>query len=82
MFQVTLRAARVNRGLSLKEAAALVNRSDKTIARYENDSTRIPRNLFESLIEIYRIPKEHVYCGRESVFTGFLKGNKKTKKIS
>lgn len=71
MFQITLRAARINRGLGLKEVAELAKRSDKTIARYEKDSTSIPRDLLESLVDIYKVPKNFVYCGEESVITGF-----------
>lgn len=46
MYQITLRAARTNRGLTLDEVARLVDRTPKTIAKYESDSTSIPRDLF------------------------------------
>lgn len=70
MFQLTLRAARVNRGLGLKDVAEKTGRHPETIAKYEADSTNIPRDLMVQLTELYKIPAEYIFFGRESVFTG------------
>lgn len=70
MFQLTLRAARINRGLDLKDVSVLVNRHVETLSKYEKDSTKIPRDLMEDLIKIYGVPKENIFFGKESVFTG------------
>lgn len=78
MFQITLRAARINKGFSLKEAASHVRKCPETIGKYERDSTEIPRGLFLDLVRLYGAPEEMVYCGEESVFTG-LKRNSRRK---
>ncbi|MFE0394725.1 helix-turn-helix transcriptional regulator [Paenibacillus lactis] len=81
MFQITLRAARTNRGFTLDEVARLVDRTPKTIAKYESDSTSIPRDLFLSLVTLYKVPEDMVYCGVESVFIGSpTKGSAKRKR--
>lgn len=69
MFQITLRAARVNCGLTLKEVAEITGKSPETLGKYEKDSTKLPRDLMEQLVGIYKIPKEHIFFGSESVFT-------------
>lgn len=70
MLMLTLRAARVNRGLALKEVAAETGKSPETINRYERDSTNIPRSLMEQLLRIYGVDADHIFFGRESDFTG------------
>ncbi|MNO75240.1 Helix-turn-helix domain protein [compost metagenome] len=82
MYQITLRAARINRGFTVEEVAKNMKKSPKTISKYEEDSTSIPRNLLSALIEMYRIPEELVYCGKESVFIGFTRKVKRKRKVS
>lgn len=71
-LQVTLRAARVNCGYTLKDVAEKTGRSMDTISKYENDSTNIPRNLMVMLIDLYNIPDEHIFFGSESSFHGLI----------
>ena len=42
MEKLTLRAARINKGLTMREAAEIVNISDRSIANYESGK-RKPR---------------------------------------
>jgi transcriptional regulator with XRE-family HTH domain len=72
-FLITLRAARVNCGLTLKDVSSKVGKSEATIAKYENDSTSIPRDLMEALCALYGAPKEIIFFGRESDFIGSRK---------
>lgn len=69
MFQITLRAARINCGMDLKDVSQLTGKNVETISKYEKDSTKIPRDLMEELIQIYGVPKEYIFFGKESVFT-------------
>jgi len=69
-FLITLRAARVNRGLTLKEVSLQVGKSEATISKYESDSTSIPRDLMEALCALYGAPKDIIFFGRESDFIG------------
>lgn len=68
MFQITLRAARVNCGLNLKEVAQKVNKTPETIAKYEKDSSRIPRDLMDALLAVYGIPQNYIFFGKEFDF--------------
>lgn len=75
-FIITLRAARVNSGLTQIEAAELAGVSSDTIRKYELDSRDIPRWLFLKLSHIYGVPDEYIFFGEESCFTGFYKNQK------
>lgn len=63
--EITLRAARMNLGLTRKEAAKLFNIHHLTLANYENDSTNIPRSFFIKIERIYGISSEFIYFGKE-----------------
>ncbi|MFD1179527.1 helix-turn-helix transcriptional regulator [Paenibacillus puldeungensis] len=82
MYQITLRAARVNKGMTIDEVAKRAQKSPKTIAKYEEDSTNIPRSLFILLVNLYEVPEDMIFFGRESVFIGFDRGSKRKRKIS
>ncbi|OAS21165.1 helix-turn-helix domain-containing protein [Paenibacillus oryzisoli] len=69
MLLITLRAARTNCDLTLKQVADLTGKCAETLGKYERDSSKIPRDVMEDLIRIYRIPKHHIFFGKESVFT-------------
>lgn len=68
MFQITLRAARVNAGMYLKDAAKLFNIHHETLSNYENDSTNVPRTFFIKLEEVYGIPTERIYFGKQKEY--------------
>lgn len=67
---ITLRAARINRGLKLKDVAKYCSKSIDTIIKYEKDSTDIPRDLMIALLELYQIRGDNIFFGRESDFIG------------
>ena len=69
-FQITLRAARVNRGMTLKKASELASKSVDTLMKYERDSTDIPRDLMMRLLALYDLSADVVFFGRESDFIG------------
>jgi len=70
MLVLTLRAARVRRGLKVREVAEKTGKSIDTISRYERDSTNIPRALMEQLLELYGVGADQIFFGKESDFTG------------
>jgi len=72
-FYITLRAARVNVGLSQKDVAELLGVHSDTISKYELDSSNIPRALSKQLVSIYQVPEERIFFGLESSFTGRFK---------
>ena len=70
-FKITLRACRVNLGLTLKEASKKFNIHHETLSNYENDSTNIPRTFFVKIESVYGIPVDYIYFGNrmDYIFT-------------
>lgn len=67
-IQITLRAARVNIGLTLKEAAEEFEINPMTLGNYERDSSNIPRSFFVSIEKVYGIPVEYIFFGKQKDF--------------
>lgn len=53
--QITMKAARVNAGYSLTEAAALLGISRSTLCRWENGESKVKENKKQNLAEVYRM---------------------------
>ena len=68
MIKITLRAARVNAGLRLVEAAQKFGINKDTLSKYEKDSSNIPRSFFINVEVIYGIPVDNIFFGIESEF--------------
>lgn len=62
-FKITLKAARMNLGFTLKEAAKLFDIHYQTLSNYENDSTNVPRTFIIKAESIYGVPSENIYFG-------------------
>lgn len=73
MVKITLRAARVNAGLKLVDAAKLFGINKDTLSKYESDSTNVPRTFFIKIESLYGIPVENIFFGCESDFFRKLK---------
>ena len=65
MIKLTLRAARNNLGLTLKEAAEQFGIHHETLAKYEQDSTNVPRVFFLRIESVYGIPVENIFFGKQ-----------------
>ncbi|MBF0714536.1 helix-turn-helix transcriptional regulator [Gemella sp. GH3] len=65
MEQITLEAARVNAGLTMKEAGEKLNVHHQTISKYEKDSSKIPLNLLNAMSDLYKISKDRIYLGQK-----------------
>lgn len=72
-FRITLRAARVNRGLTLKNVAAIIGKSARTIGKYEIDSSNISINLALELSNLYMVSLDILYFGPENIVTGLTR---------
>ncbi|MDO6663559.1 helix-turn-helix domain-containing protein [Bacillus thuringiensis] len=68
MLKITLRAARVNAGYKLVEAAEKFGINKDTLSKYEKDSSNIPRRFFIKIEEVYKIPVENIFFGNQSDF--------------
>lgn len=56
MFKITLEAARVNAGYTQKEAAKLLNISNKTLQSWEIGKTFPNADKIAEICELYHIP--------------------------
>lgn len=61
MYQVTLKAARVNAGLSQTEAAQAVSVSKHTIIKWERGETAPTAWQFKELCNLYRVPMDNIF---------------------
>jgi transcriptional regulator with XRE-family HTH domain len=68
VIKITLKAARVNLGLTLKDAAIEFGIHYETLARYENDSTNVPLTFYNQIESVYGLPVENIYFGRKEDF--------------
>ena len=55
MLKITLKAARINVGLSQKEVAKLLGISNKTIHSWENGATSPSAKHIDALCELYKV---------------------------
>lgn len=57
-MKITIKAARVNAGLTLREAAKALGISDCTLSSYENGKTAPKWKMLERMAELYHAPIE------------------------
>ena len=60
MLKITIRAARVNVGLSQKEAAVRLGVCNKTLSSWENCGTFPPADKISALCELYGVSYDHL----------------------
>ena len=63
-MKITLKACRVNAGMTLKQASSHFGIHYETLSNYENDSTNVPRTFIIKLEEVYGIPTDNIYFGK------------------
>lgn len=67
-LKITLRAARVNAGLTQTEAAKIFGINRDTLHKYEKDSSNVPRKFIVKVESVYNIPLDNIFFGKESEF--------------
>lgn len=72
-MMISLRAARVNRNLTLLEAAKYLKINKDTLTKYEKDSTNLPYSLSKKMQELYEVPSENLYFGDTQSFVAQFK---------
>lgn len=60
MFQISLKAARVNADFEQEEAAVKVGVTAKTLSNYERGVTAIPGHTLKKAAKVYNIPEEMI----------------------
>lgn len=61
MLQITMKAARVNARLKIKEAAEEIGVTAEILRNYERGRTVIPAHVLKKAAIIYRIPEENIH---------------------
>lgn len=59
-MKITLKAARVNAGLTIREVAEVISKNKNTIVSWELGKTKISQQDFEQLCELYNIDQKFV----------------------
>lgn len=61
MPQISIKAARVNAGLTQKQAAEKLGISDQTLSHYEKNSGLVKQATLEKMYSIYNIDKKQIF---------------------
>ena len=64
-MQISLKSARLNCGLTLKEASNMVGIHHQTLSKYEKDSSNISISLLDKLSVLYQVPKDYIFLGKQ-----------------
>lgn len=59
-MQITLKAARVNKGPTQRKAAKYLKVNFQKISKYEIDSSKIPMKLLKGMCSLYKIPMNYI----------------------
>jgi len=62
--KISLRAARENADLTLKEAASEIGVSVATLHKWEHDSSSIKISQVNKIEEVYNYPIEYIFFGK------------------
>lgn len=65
---ITLESARINAGYSQKEAGDLFGVHYQTIAKWEEDNTKMPFDMVNKIPEVYGIEHNHIFFGIKNEF--------------
>lgn len=68
MIKLTLKAARVNKGMTQKEAATKFGVHYQTLASWEKDNSEMAHSKIKLIPEIYGIPMKNIFFGKENEF--------------
>lgn len=63
MVQITLKAARVNAGLKVVEAAEKLSISPTTLIKWEKNPGDLTPNQQRLIGEVYSFPTDHIFFG-------------------
>lgn len=62
VFKITLKAARVNAGLSQEKLAKILGVSKTTVNKWENAKTSISASHFQKLSDLAGVPQDYIFC--------------------
>lgn len=62
--KITLKSARVNAGLTQKEAAKKIGIDETTLINWEKDSSNIRARFLPVIEEVYNFPTDFIFFGK------------------
>lgn len=66
---ITLESARINAGLTQRQASKKLKISVPTLSKYEKDSSNISKELFDRMSELYSVEsQDDLYIGSRKVY--------------
>lgn len=65
MLKITLAAARVNAGYKQKEAAKLLEVSNKTLCKWENGAAMPKADKIDAICQLYKISYDNIIFFRQ-----------------
>lgn len=68
MDKITLRALRINFGLTTKEIADKFNIGEQGVARYERDTSTVSAKLLQEFADFYGVSVEQIHIGKMDDF--------------
>ncbi|MDK6804438.1 helix-turn-helix transcriptional regulator [Aerococcus sp. UMB1112A] len=62
-MKFSIKACRVNSGLSAESVADYCGIHVQTLRRYERDSSQMPCHILEAMCYLYQMDKDYIYLG-------------------
>ena len=72
---MTMKAARINAGISKKRAAAVAGISKKKLTKYERNNGKIKLDTAANLADLYGVPLGNMFFGSLTYYRSWLKQN-------
>ena len=72
---MTMKAARINAGISKKRAAAVAGISKKKLTKYERNNGKIKLDTAANLADLYGVPLRNMFFGSLTYYRSCLKQN-------
>ena len=68
-FKITIRSARVNKGLTQEQASKALGIHETTLLRWEKDSTNIEYHMAKKMAELYKVSDEFLFFGKDTTIS-------------
>ena len=72
MFQMTLEAARINAGLTQEKAAERFGVHCQTLAKLENDNSKMSYDLVQKIADVYKVAPKFIFFGDKNEYVRLL----------
>lgn len=79
-MQITLEAARINIGYKQEEAGKLFGVHYQTLAKWEENNSRMPYEMIRKIPEIYKVPADVIFFGDKNEFIRSMRSGDVLKK--